>query len=660
MLLYTYMSAQTSQKFLISVAPLTRITLTRDQSFFYAATQDIPCGTLVEIPVGRRMITGIVTRSIADFPRESNYVIKPISRILVPQFLTSHQLEIANFISSYYLCPLGIILTHMIPARVQKRGISAPSRNALRPITTTPRHEKTASRILARSGAYHSFLLHVYASADKYAIILHTMSRIITDAGSSKQILYLLPELIQVPFLEQFFLQFFPQKQIAIIHSKLGKGAYYDLWQKIKSGQIRIVVGTRSAVFLPFVDLGMIVVDDVHDMSHKQWEHYPLYDARVVANHLAQKFFCPIVLTSATPRTTDHIQALSLPKHTLLLFPIHNTTPIEIVDMKIERWEKNRSPLSRTMIAQIGFALKAQKQILIFVNRQGESAFSVCTKCRTIMKCPTCDRALSVRDSRDYFCVHCHYRVRTKKCFVCQAPIEHVGIGTQRIFKELQKIFPSARCAVADSSTMKKPQSRITLFRSFRDHAIDIVIGTQMITKGWHTDTVRLSVIVDMDNLLSLPAYDVNEKAFSFVVQMASRVRAGKLIVQTFQPENPVLRRAATYDFKGFYEDEDALRSILSYPPHATLIKMTYHDTDEKTVKKRSQETYDALRALCAKDRSIVISEPHPPLVYKLRTKYRYQIIIKCKNSIVPQDLRTFLIACDIKWSIDIDPIQLI
>lgn len=659
--IYMHMTQHHCTQFLISVAPLTRIALTRDQSFFYTHAHELSHGTLVEIPMGRRTIQGIVTRSIPDFPRQSDYVIKPIHRVIMPAFLTDQQLALAHFISEYYFCPLGIVLPHFVPDRVHKRpGAAVRPHAQLQNITRTPDHNNIIGLMRAKANTYHSFLLHICSSADKFSILLSLIQDLLKTTDHQKQILYILPELIQVPFLEHFFMQFFPHKDIAIIHGKLGKGAYYDLWQKIKTGKIRIIIGTRRTVFLPFTNLGAIIIDDAHDMSHKQWEHYPLYDARLAADHLARMHTCPIIFTSATPRIIDLVAATTHEHHTYIDVPIRHATPIKIIDMKIERWEKNRSPLSRAMITHLRSTLKRNKQILIFVNRHGESAFTVCEQCRAVMKCPSCDRALSVKGKNDYICGHCRYEAKCPTCPRCHAALEHIGIGTARIAADLKKIFPHARCATVDSTTMKKSGSHLSLYRDFKDHKIDIVIGTQMITKGWHTDTVGLSVIVDMDNLLSLPAYDVNEKAFAFVIQMATRVRNGTLLVQSFQPEHTVLQKAQKYDFSSFYDDEKALRKILSYPPYATMIKLSCRDTAEESVNKRAQEIYVQLQSLAHDNPDLIISEPHTPLVPRVRGSYRRQIIIKCTTSVISDHLRALLTKCDITWSIDIDPVQLI
>ncbi|MEA3323103.1 MAG: primosomal protein N', partial [Patescibacteria group bacterium] len=498
--------------------------------------------------------------------------------------------------------------------------------------------------------------LHITKSSDKFAILFSLMQKVLKNDDS--QVLYLLPELMQTPYFTAFLYHFFPVDEIAIMHSKLGKGEFYKKWRDIKSGKIKIIIGTRIALFAPFKDLKLVVVDEAHDMSHKQWDHNPLFDARRTSQELAQLFGCSHILTSATPRAVDyyHKNHKTDVKFTSLIDK--KRAKIEIIDMKKERWDKNKSPLSRLLVSQIKYALKDKKQALLFVNRQGMSAFSVCSKCRRVAKCPTCTRALVSIKKGQYNCMHCNYSTKTRrKCVSCKAPIEHIGIGTGRIARELQKIFPKAKIVIADTSTMKKTGAHNKLYRDFSDGKIDIVIGTQMITKGWNSNNIGVTAVIDADHLLSLPEYTVNEKTFAFIVQMALRAGTGKMIVQTFQPEDSTVQYACAYNFTEFYKEEFTLRRALSYPPYTHLIKLLYQDKNKKEVDDVVKQKHEELIKICDDIDTIVISEPHYPLVNKVRTKYRKQIIIKNKKQNLPEKLHGFLIAQNTKWTVDIEPV---
>ncbi len=643
------------KKYLISVAPLTRIALTKDQSFFYTYEKELSVGTLVEIPIGRRRVEGIVTKCSIDFPRESTFQLRKISKVLEVNFLTINQLKLAEFISSYYLSPIGVVLKHFIPKRVQMRGVIIHKKIKQKKVIIDTKQNKIVNDVLKNK---QNYFLHITNSSDKFTIIFSLIQKIIKN--DDKQVLYLLPELMQTPYFRAFIYHFFPADTIAIMHSKLSKGEFYKQWRDIKSGKIKIIIGTRIALFAPFKDLGLVVVDEAHDMSHKQWDHNPLFDTRRTSQELASFFDCSHILTSATPRTVDYYHKNNTKADTKFISYINSKKPkIEIIDMKKERWDKNKSPLSRELVSRIRFALKDKKQTLLFVNRQGTSAFSICSKCRTVSKCPTCARALINTNQRIYKCNHCNYTSKTyAKCIKCNSPIEHIGIGTQKIQKELNKIFPKARIRIVDGSTMQKAGAHSKLYKDFNDNKIDIVIGTQMITKGWNSHNIAVSAIIDMDHLLSLPEYDVNEKAFSFIIQMALRTGNGRMIVQTFQPEDITVQYAQNYNFEEFYAEELNLRKILHYPPYSKIIKLLYQDATKKNVEDALHKIYDNLIKLCEKDENIIISEPYFPIVNKIRTKYRKQIIIKLKANDLPIYLKDFLIAQNIKLIVDIDPVN--
>ena len=646
-----------SQKFLISVAPLTRIALTRDQSFFYTFETKLSIGTLVEVPIGRRRVEGVVTAVTPDFPRESNFQLRPISRVLEKDFITKQQLDLANFISQYYLSPIGIVLKHFTPKRVQMRGSIVYKKIKQKKIILTKSQQQIISPIEATIEYSKKYFLHITNQSDKFSILFSLMQKATKDGG---QVVYLLPELLQTPYFSAFVYHFFPADEVALLHSKIGKGEFYKKWRDIKSGKIKIIIGTRIALFAPFNNLKLVVVDEAHDMSHKQWDHNPLFDVRLASQELAQIFKCTHIMTSATPRTIDYYHKNHKTDTEFLSLFHKRRAKIEVVDMKKERWDKNKSPLSRILISYIKYALKDKKQTLLFVNRQGMSAFSICSKCRSVMKCPTCTRALVSVKRGQYTCAHCSYTTPTqKKCLSCKSPMEHIGIGTQKIARELKKLFPKANIVVADTSTMQKSGAHNRLYRDFTDGKIDIVIGTQMITKGWNSNNIGVTAVIDADHLLSIPEYTVNEKAFAFIVQMALRANTGKMILQTFQPEDPTVQYASKYDFDNFYNEELELRKVLSYPPYTHLIKLTYQDTTKKEVEKIVQKKYEEIIKICENDKNLIISEPYFPLVNKVRSKYRKQIIIKNKKVQIPENLYQFLVTQNTKWTIDIDPVTI-
>lgn len=646
-----------SQNHILTVAPLTRIALTRDQAFSYTAPRPVSVGALVSVPIGTRVVHGIVLsclRDAGDAP-SSPFTLKSIARVLKDPCLTDTQLAVATHISTHYICPLGIVLSSMVPHRVRWREAHTP--DGTHPPATvhlTPTQRALVRTITDANPATQRFFVHAYRRTDKMSVIVGILQSLLAD--TRRQALYLVPELIHMPAMMAFFARFFPSDTVAVVHGKLGKGAYDRVWEGVRHGTIRLIIGTRRAVFLPFRALGAIVVDEAHDHSHKQWERYPLFDARIVARDIAARHGATLVYTSATPRVVDfadttltHLSTTSVPP-----------PRIEIVDMKKERWEKNTSVLSRALIERVKTTLDAGKKILLFVNRQGESAFAVCGACRHVAHCSVCARTLTTLTPTTFFCPDCRMESVVCVCPRCRAPWTHVGVGTGRIHRELKKIFPAARYAVADSATMRTPRAYDTLYRNLADGAVDIIIGTQMITKGWSGAAIGLSVIVDMDNLFSLPAYDANEKAFAFVVQLALRAHGGTLLIQTFQPEHRVLMQACAFDFAGFTAAETDVRTALAFPPAASLIRITYRHADPGNVRTTITSAYNDIRAIAVKEPTLRVSEPHAPLIARQRGKHRMQIIVKNTAHVMPPELFQYLAAKNTAWTVDVDPVQTI
>jgi primosomal protein N' (replication factor Y) len=423
------------------------------------------------------------------------------------------------------------------------------------------------------------------------------------------------------------------------------------------------------AVFAPFKKLGLIVIDEEQDMSYKSWDMNPRYDARTVAEELAQIQGAKIVRGSATPSIESYwramenkIKLLQLPKLKILntKYQIPSTS---IVDIKKERWDKNYTSISRKLKSEIAYALKYNQQIILFINRQGMSSFSVCESCKTVLKCPKCSRALVYERGGNYKCNQCSYKTSIfPKCEKCGGLIfKNVGLGTQKIEKEIAKLFPLAKILVADSSMSKKKNFQEELYLKFSRGEADILIGTQMISKGWDLPRVSLVGIIDADNLLSLPDFSAEEKAFQMISQVAGRVSrpgarfAGEVVIQTFQPENKTIQLAAENDFGNFFERIIEERKSLNLPPCGKIIRLVFQDYDFEKVEKESQDVFEIFEKI----KGITVSEPHNPLLSKIRGRFRKQIIIKFKD-IIPIELEKEIKKLKSGWIIDRDPISII
>ncbi|MFZ5982629.1 MAG: DEAD/DEAH box helicase, partial [Patescibacteria group bacterium] len=379
------------RKHIIDIAPLTRIPLNRSQSFSYLYDKKLPEGTLVSVPLFRRSLPGIVLKSRNDFRRLGNIQLKKIESVLEENFLDKKQLELADFLSDYFISPLGIILKAFVPKRVKSRKAESLAKKKIpkKKIILTKDQKSAVEKITGKNSKNYklqpeagppwaektnSFLLYGPNASGKTEVYLETISKL-KAKNPNLQFLILLPELVLASqALERYSAHFNPA-EIAVLGSNIAQGKFYSDWQKIKSGEAKLIIGTRMAVFAPFRKLGLIVVDESQDASFKQWDMNPRYDARKASEGLSRIHKCPLVFGSATPRIEDYFKAqqgeyqlLKLPE--LKLKPGSYNPETIIVDMKKERWAKRFSPISEKLSSEIYFTLKHKGQIALFINRQ--------------------------------------------------------------------------------------------------------------------------------------------------------------------------------------------------------------------------------------------------------------------------------------------------
>lgn len=681
-----------TQKFIIDVIPLTRISLSRQQFFSYVHHEEIPAGTLVAVPFFRRNLEGIVLGSRSDFHRLGNFELKKITAVLAPEFLTSCQLELAQFISEHYYCSLGIALRHFVPQRVKERSKDREPKTEnkiVKNIALTKEQSFAVEKITKPIFETHKnvskfeirnskFLLHGPASSGKTEVYIHAMRKI-TRRDPTAQFLVLVPELTLTPQAIERYSAYFDPKEIVLLHSKLGKGTFFTNWEKIRSGEAKIIVGTRAALFAPFARLRLIVVDEEQDISFKQWDMQPRYDARKCAEFLAASFDASFVLGSATPRIEtfwraqqNELQKLVLPR--LALPGEHNALQVELVDMRKEKWtdfagkkKPNYSFLSLKLQSEISYALTNKLQTILFINHQGMNAFSVCTSCKAVLKCPNCNRALVYDENGQYKCLHCAYSSDIlTTCPVCHGmQFRHVGLGTQAVAREVKKLFPYARILRADAASVKKPGAQIELYEKFKNKEADIMIGTQMITKGWDLPNVGLVAIIDADNMQTIPDFTNDERVFEHIVQAAGRTGRigskfkGMVIIQTYDPLDGLLQKVKDFDYQAFYLKELENRQTLFYPPFAQLIKLVCQNADAAKLSKESAKIFEKINRITDEAKHLAAYGPQDPLISKIRGRWRKQILIKNKlpEQALPSELTKILQNLGSDWFVDVDPL---
>lgn len=667
---YPLTMKEKSQKFIIDVVPLTKIPLTNNQSFSYLWSKKLSVGTLVDIPLFRRKTEGVVIGVREDFKRFGNIKLKEIDKVIEENFLTERQLRLAKYISEYYISPLGIVMKSFVPKRTKLRAglvkkYLATNEVRKKAIILTAPQQKAVDEILKNN---KNFLLFGPAASGKTEVYIHAIARL-KKRDKNYQFLILVPEKTLTPQAIERYGQYFKLEEIVMLSSNVSKGQFYADWQRIRSGEAKIIIGTRMAVAAPFQKLGLVIVDEEQDMSFKQWDMNPRYDARLVAEKIAEIYRCGIIFGSATPRLESYFKAISgswefleLPRLSLRNTRDETSSAI-LADMRKERWQKNYSPISKKLRSEIAYALKNNLQTILFINRQGMSAFAVCDSCKTVLRCPKCDRALIYDNQGTYRCSHCSHKTSiTPKCTECHGIVfRNIGLGTQKVEKEVLSLFPEARVARIDSQLANRANYQEKIYADFSAGKIDILIGTQMIAKGWDLPRMALVGIIDADNALSLPDFRNNEKVFEDIVQVSGRVARpgaaypGVVIIQTFQPENKLLKLAAEKDFKAFYLDEIKERRALELPPFGKVIKLVFQDYNLEKAEKEAGEVSKIFKNIPG----IKISDLQDPLSPKIRGRFRKQIIIKIKEEI-PHNLGLTLQKLGPGWIIDVDPISVV
>ena len=493
---------------------------------------------------------------------------------------------------------------------------------------------------------FEEFLLYGITGSGKTEIYL----QLIQDAiKNEKTAIVLVPEISLTPQMLDRFISRFGKEKIAILHSKLSIGERYDEWNKIKQGQAKIVIGARSAIFAPVENLGIIIIDEEHDASYKS-ESNPKYDAKQVATYIAKQNNCPLLLGSATPDINTYYKANELKEIELLkLTKRANNSElpkVEIIDLKQELANGNRSMLSNELYALIEENLQKKRQTILFLNRRGYSTFIMCRNCGYTVKCKNCDISLTYHKyEKKLKCHYCGYEQElVTKCPECNSDkIRYFGTGTQKLEQEIQKQFPNASTIRMDVDTVTKKNSHENILNKFKNENINILIGTQMVVKGHHFPNVTLVGVIAADSSLNIDDYRANERTFQILTQVAGRAGReklpGKVIIQTYNPDNFSIQCAKQQNYNKFYNTEILLREQLKYPPFCDIIVIGFSGISEAELQDIGKRTYIYLNQEIKElfdngkldKNNIKIFKPMPAPIDKIQNRFRYRIIIKAK-----------------------------
>jgi primosomal protein N' (replication factor Y) len=527
------------------------------------------------------------------------------------------------------------------------------------PLTLTSDQRRAVEAIL-QADPQQPVLLHGVTGSGKTEVYLQALAALVAQG---KRGIILVPEIALTTQAVQRVASRFPGR-VAIIHSALSDGERYDEWRRIRSGQVDVVIGSRSALFAPVPNLGIVIVDEEHEPAYKQAERRPTYHARAAAVALGQQLRIPVVLGSATPAVETYYRAqqglyrlVELPGRVGAALP-----PVEIVDLRDELHAGNTSILSRRLQEELEHVLSQGQQAILFLNRRGMASSILCRQCGYVALCKQCDIPLTYHATERILL--CHYCGEISKmltrCPSCYSEgIRYFGLGTEKVQETLQKHFPTARMLRWDRDTTRVRHAHEDLLERFASHEADILVGTQMIAKGLDLPGVTLVGVISADIALTLPDYATPERAFTLLTQVAGRAgrgqHPGRVIIQTFNPQHFCIETAACHDYHTFYNIEIETRLRYRYPPFRQFVKFSYsHEQRHKAQNEAllmAQRLTEWIQRLELSETELV--GPAPALMEHIRGRYRWQILVR------GPDLHRLLRVIDPgDWEVDIDPVS--
>jgi len=684
-----------------------RVDLSINREFDYMIpaqwTGQIIPGIRVKVPFGKRNVLGTVIE-IKENTGSSEHDLKSIIELVGSSAVLSPALmQLANWMATYYLAPLDLVLRTLTPAVVQKRNSIRAKKAVLdpeleeasaslvptEPLPLTSQQKEAVDKILATrlTDQPKPILLFGITGSGKTEVYLQAMDRVLQDG---KGAILLVPEIALTPqTVDRLRARFSKRVQdsvqgvvrvekgglLAVLHSGLSEGERFREWQRIRSGEARLVVGARSAVFAPVKELGLIIVDEEHEHTYKQ-EESPRYQARDVAVMRGHFEKSVVVLGSATPSLESFQNGLS-GKYEICRMPERVDTrklpKIAVVDMRQEILrQKGLCIFSQSLKSAIQLRLERGEQTILYLNRRGYASSMICKKCGYVAMCPECSVSLSYHRSEQK--LKCHFcglhQEAPTKCPQpdCRDPsIRYSGLGTEKLEEAVRKFFPHANVARMDSDTMTRRNDYERTLLRFKMGKTDILLGTQMIAKGLDFPRVTLVGIIYADVGLHLPDFRSGERTFQQITQVAGRAGrgdiSGEVVVQTFTPTHSAIRFGRQQDFEGFFKDEIQFRKTLHYPPfnHLTKIECSSKQsskaefTAEQILKSLQTRIGSSLRAL----------GPAPAPFQKLRGQFRFQLLLRDgRKKEIKEALQKILAEMprkgDVKVIIDVDPLQML
>lgn len=613
-------------------------------TYHYLIPETMPSlaiGDHVIIPFGRGNSEGVILNIQPLKPDTSNQY-KSIREKVENRFqLTPDLIDLIQWFSTFYMTtPYKAYQTIISDKKIRTYPQKPDSSHKLTPAyPLTPEQQHGIKALLEHIGHYKPCLIHGVTASGKTELYMQLAATLITQ---KKQVLMLLPEIALTPQFTRIFKARFGDS-VAVLHSGQTKKTKDIAWQQCYENKVDIVIGPRSAIFAPMPRIGAIIIDEEHEPSYKQ-DNHPRYNTHTIAEYRAKKHAALLILGSATPRIETYATIIQPPAEPSLQNPLliqlkyrvsQNQLPqVSIIDMRKELQEGNTSPISQPLLKAVQETIAKKQKVLILLNRRGYAPYIACKVCGTIITCPSCNLSYIYHKDRTLRCHRCH-RTTTPSptCPKCNKnTLAFSGTGIQKAELELKKLIPNAHILRLDKDTGSTTKKLSAILTEFEQHG-DILIGTQLIAKGHHFETVTMVGVLGIDSTLMLPDFRAPERTFQLITQVAGRSGRGTfpgfVFVQTMQPEHYAIQHAKNQDFESFYKEEIAYRNALNYPPFSQLTHIIISSKNETHLKTHCAALTDYLATKSVQALNLQILGPVPAPIEKIQDHHRWHILIK-------------------------------
>ena len=629
-------------------------------------------GSRVIVPLMKKEVRGIVLREHTEPVNEAFLSkIRPITEVSeTAPVVSAEQLALWQWMSGYYMCTLGEVMAAAIPSGVDERLLNPPkrARNVLKPYTGPIEPAHALSEAQAKSAdeierfwseGKDIVLLHGVTSSGKTDLYIHLIEK---QLESGKNVLYLVPEIALTTQLTTRLQRVFGDRLI-VYHSRFTDAEREQRYKQISAFSSQhsepfVVIGARSAIFLPIPDVGLVIVDEEHDPSYKQAEPNPRYHARAAAIVLAKTHQAKVLLGTATPSIESYYLAqkgvyglVSMTER----FGGVELPDISLIDLRKQYERKEMyGHFSDPLVEKIRQCLADHKQVILFQNRRGYAPQLQCMACGQPPRCVQCDVPMTLHMSdRELRCHYCGYKTPIPPdCPTCGGELKAIGFGTERIEDEIQALFPDARVLRMDLDTTRNKSAYQDIINRFAEHECDILVGTQMVTKGLHFDDVRLVAVLNAEPLFNQPDFRAYERAFQMLEQVAGRAgrkgTKGEVMIQTFDPSNAVLQMVENHDYRALYDQQIAERELFHYPPFYRMIRLTMKDHNGVKIHAAATELQTYLARIFGRRVSAVII----PSVERVQAYYIRELTLRIEQGAnITEAKRRLKEAIDHVWS---------